>query len=232
MPDGHLWLVRDTYAAETAWAPRHVGRELRLSRLGTFDAALGALRADAEAAAARKGGDHDRAERHETLAGSYRALRDHYQHQEQALAQTMVNRQEWEQATARSRQLAIAADTELRRRHPGQKVEPLRSSEPASPSNVERKQLHPVLDNKLTETIGWIREPTARCAGFDTKLEKRRAVMVPGENLGRGDPDEVSPFLSPFGREAILQPPKPQMTPSARILDLAAGRDTEPEAAD
>ena len=48
MPDGRLWLARDSYAAQTAWAPRHVGKELRLSRLGAFDAALGAIRADAE----------------------------------------------------------------------------------------------------------------------------------------------------------------------------------------
>ena len=33
-------------------------------------------------------------------------------------------------------------------------------------------------------------------------------------------------------RDPILQPPKPQITPSARILQLAAERDTEPEAAD
>ena len=52
MPDGRLWLLRDTYATQTAWAPRHVGKELRLSRLGAFDAALGAVRADAEAQAA------------------------------------------------------------------------------------------------------------------------------------------------------------------------------------
>ena len=26
MRDGRLWLIRDTYAAETAWAPRHVGK--------------------------------------------------------------------------------------------------------------------------------------------------------------------------------------------------------------
>ena len=38
MPDGRLWLVRDTYAAETAWAPQHVGRELRLVRLGAANA--------------------------------------------------------------------------------------------------------------------------------------------------------------------------------------------------
>ena len=133
MPDGRLWLLRDTYAAETAWAPRHVGKELRLSRLGAFDAALGAIRADAEADAARKAGDHDRAARHEHLAASYRALRDHYQQQEQALAQAMADRQEWEQATAGSRRLAIAADAELRRRHPDRKIEPLRSaSQPPS----------------------------------------------------------------------------------------------------
>jgi hypothetical protein len=53
MPDGRLWVLRDSYAAQTAWAPRHVGKELRLARLGAFDAALGVIRADAEADAAR-----------------------------------------------------------------------------------------------------------------------------------------------------------------------------------
>jgi hypothetical protein len=118
MPDGRLWLLRDTYAAQTAWAPRYVGKELRLSRLGAFDAALGAVRADAEADDACKTGDHGRAVRHEHLAASYRAMRDHYRQQAQALALTMADRQEWEQATAGSRRLAIAADAELRRRHP------------------------------------------------------------------------------------------------------------------
>ena len=106
MPDGRLWLIRDSYAAETAWAPRHVGKELRLSRLGAFDAGLGAIRADAEAEAARKAGDHARARRHETLAASYRALRDHYQQREHTLAQAAADRQEWEHATARTRHLA------------------------------------------------------------------------------------------------------------------------------
>ena len=142
MLDGRLWLLRDTYAAETAWAPRHVGKELRLARLGAFDAALGAIRADAEAEAARKAGDHDRAARHETLAASYRALRDHYQQREQTLAQAMADRQEWEQATAGPRLLAIAADAELRRRHPA------RGSSPCAPPNqprsdTGREQLHP-----------------------------------------------------------------------------------------
>src|SRR5262249_14908163 len=89
MPDGRLWLFRDRYAAETAGAPRHVGKELRISRLGAFDAALGAIRADAEAVAARKADDHDRAARYEHLAASYRAMRDHYQQQAQSFAQVM-----------------------------------------------------------------------------------------------------------------------------------------------
>ena len=32
------------------------------------------------------------------------------------------------------------------------------------------------------------------------------------------------------GQDAILQPPKPEITPSARILHLAAEHDIEPEA--
>ncbi len=74
MPDGRLWLLRDACAAETAWAPPHVGKELRLARLGGANADLGAVRAAAEADAARKVGDHACAARHESLAASYRAL--------------------------------------------------------------------------------------------------------------------------------------------------------------
>ena len=86
MPDGRLWLIRDTYAAETAWAPRHVGKELRLARLGAANADRDAIRAAAEADAARKAGDHDRAARHDVLAASYRAMSDHYRQQETIFA--------------------------------------------------------------------------------------------------------------------------------------------------
>jgi hypothetical protein len=148
MPDGRLWLLRDAYTAETAWAPRHVGKELRLSRLGAFHAGLGAIRADAETAAARKADDPDRAGRHETLAASYRALRDIYQQREQALAQATADRQEWERATEQPRRLAITADTELRRRHPDQKIEPLRSAEPALASDTGHEQPDPAPDGQ------------------------------------------------------------------------------------
>jgi hypothetical protein len=138
IPDGRLWLIRDTYTVETAWTPRHVGKELRLSQLGAFDAGLGAIRADAEAAAARKADDHARTERHETLAASYRALRNHYQQRQHIFAEAMADRQEWEHATEQSRHLAIAADAELRRRHPHQQIELLHSAEQGPVSGSER----------------------------------------------------------------------------------------------
>lgn len=61
----------------------------------------------------------------------------------------MADREAWEHATARTRHLAIAADAELRRRHPQQKIEPLRSAEPAPASDTEREQPDPAPDGKL-----------------------------------------------------------------------------------
>ena len=225
--DGRLWLVRDAYAAETAWAPPYVGRELRLSRLGVFDADLGTIRADTEAAAARKVGDHDRAGRHETLAASYQALRGDYQQREQILTQAVTDRQEWEHATARTRHLAIAADAELRRRHPGQKIEPLRSAEPAHARDAGREQLPPVPDGKLTETAPWIRDLAMQRQAFRDEMNERQRLTVPGEDPVWDDLGEAFPPWQASGRDAILQPPKAEIAPSARILQLAAERDRE-----
>jgi hypothetical protein len=49
---------------------------------------------------------------------------------------TMDDRLEWEHATEHSRHLTVAADAELRRRHPDQQIEPLHSTEPARPCGV------------------------------------------------------------------------------------------------
>ena len=49
LPDGSLWHMRSTYAAETAWAPRYVGYELRQVRAAGLRASADAARADAEA---------------------------------------------------------------------------------------------------------------------------------------------------------------------------------------
>jgi len=232
MRDGRLWLIRDTYAAETAWAPRHVGRELRLARLGAANADLGAIRAAAEADAARKAGDHARVGRHEELAASYRAMGDRYRQQETLFTQTMTDRTEWEHATEHSRRLAVAADAELRRRHPETSIEPLHSAEPAPASDTDREQLTLAPDQQIGEILAWIRDLAAQRQAFREKIEEYQGLMVPSEDPDWGDLGQAFPAWRAPGRDAILQPPKPQLTPSAKILALAAERGIEPEAAD
>jgi hypothetical protein len=207
--------------------------ELRLARLGAFDATLGACRADAEATAARKAGDHDRARRHETLTASYRALHHHYQQREQALAQVMTDRQEWEHATADTRHLAIAADAELRR-HPGRKIEPLRSAEPAPASSAQREHSHPAPGRQAVQTVPWIRDLVLQHQASRTGIDESPQLTAPGGDPTWGDLGKIFPDRHASDNVPILQPPRPEIIPSDRILQLAAERVTEPghEAAD
>ncbi len=142
----------------------------------------------------------------------------------------MADRQEWEHATAHSRRLAIAADAELRRRHPELKIEPLHSAEPAPASDTSQLTLAP--DQQIGEVAAWIRGLAAQRQAFREKMEERQGLMVPSEDPDWGDLGEAFPAWQAPGRDAILQPPKPQITPSAQMLQLAREHDTEPEAAD
>jgi hypothetical protein len=78
----------------------------------------GGLRAAAEARAAGRRGDPGHAAARHQLAAGYQALERAYRQRETVFAQTMADRADWEQATRAQRQLAVAADAELRRRHP------------------------------------------------------------------------------------------------------------------
>jgi hypothetical protein len=231
MPDGRLWLIRDTYTTETQWAPRHLGRELRLVRVGAHDADLNATRQNAEAQAAHKNGNHDRAARHEHWATSYRAMRDIYRQHEDTFAKTMNDRHQWEQASQHSRHLAIAADAELRRRHPGHRIEPLRSAEPTTVSDAQREQLILTPDKNIGEVTGWIKDLATQRQAFREKLEERQTLTIPSEDPDREDLGHAFPSPTPPQQDTILQPPKPTITPSAKILELARDQYAAPEAA-
>jgi hypothetical protein len=231
MTDGQLWLTRDTYVAETAWAPPHAGKELRQARLGAIDADMGAIRAGAEADADRKAGNHVRTRQQENLAASYRSMSEHYRQRETILAQTMADRQEWEHATADSRRLAIAADAELRRRHPDQTIEPLRSAEPAPVTDTESDRPHAVPDERIGQMTEWIHELAAQRQAFRATLERRQTLKAPSDDpSGWSDVGGIHTWKT-LGQDAILQPPKPSIPPSTRILQRTAEQDIEPEAA-
>ena len=143
MPDGRLLHLRDTYPVETAWAPQYVGDGLRQVRAAAWDARLAGLRAAADARTAAQRGDHAHAATQHKLAASYQALERTYRDREAVFAQTMADRADWETATRAQRQLAVAADAELRRRHPGQHFVPLRSAEPQPRHRRSARRAHP-----------------------------------------------------------------------------------------
>ena len=231
MPDGRLLHLRDTYPVETAWAPPWAGGELRQVRAAARDAHLGALRAAAEATAATARGEHEQAARQQELAASYQAMHDVYREHETAFAVTMADRADWEQATRHQRQLAVAADTELRRRHPGQPWPPLRSAEPElTPADQPGPVLTP--EDEMEQIAQKISDLAARHREFADKLAQRQSLMVPAEDPDYYDLGRAFPAWTAPGRDAILQPPKPQIQPSQRILELTADRERDLEAAD
>ena len=232
MPDGRLLHLRDTYPIETAWAPQYVGDELRQVRAAAWDARLAALRASAEARAAAQRGDPDRAAAQRKLAAGYQALEQAYRQRETVFAQTMDDRADWQASTRAQRQLAVAADAELRRRHPARYFSPLRSAEPAPATSAQRAELTLTPGDQPGEIDQWIKDLAAGHRTFAGQLADRQSQTVPSEDPGYGDLGLAFPAWTSPRREPILQPPKPEIPPSLRILERAMDRDADWEAAD
>ena len=230
LPDGTLLHLRDTYPIETAWAPQYVGDELRQVRAGAWHARLAGIRATADAHAAQKNGHHDQATQKHELAGSYQALHDTYRQREEVFAAIMADRTDWEHATRHQRHLAVAADAELRRRHPGQPFPPLRSAEPEPATPAQRDELTLTPDQPAADTSQWIKDLAARHHAFAGQLADRQSQRVPSEDPDYGDLGLAFPAWTGPSQDAILQPPKPEIPPSPQILQRAADRDADYEA--
>jgi hypothetical protein len=232
MPDGRLLHLRDTYPVETAWAPQYVGDELRQVRAAAWNAHLAGLRASAEAKAAGGRGQHDTAARQQELADSYQALHQAYRQRETVFAAAMADRADWEAATRAQRHLAVAADAEVRRRHPEQRFTPLRSAEPPSATPAQRDELTLTAGQPIPEMGQWVKDLAASHRAFAETLAERQSLMVPSEDPDYGDLGQAFPPWPGPARGAILQPPKPEIRPSAEVLQRAAERDADREAAD
>jgi hypothetical protein len=221
--DGSLWLIRDQYQAETAWAPKHVGRELGHVRAGAEDARLRVIRSRAEADVARKAGDGDLAARHEQQAERSRLQESAHRMQEGILAGLMDDRRAWEAATEPQRRLAVAADAELRRRNPQMRIEPLRSAEPDQVTDEQRAELD-VLPEKEHEyqSPAWVEELAEARKAFTEKIAERQSVMEPHEDADYEDIGQAFPTWEPRDRDAVLQPPKPPIPPSGRLAEREA----------
>jgi hypothetical protein len=232
MPDGTLLHLRDTYPIETGWAPQWTGEELRQVRLGAADARLAAIRATAEAGTAHRHGQRETSAQQQALPASYQAMHDAYAEREAVFAAVMADRQQWETATRQQRQLAVAADGELRRRHPGQQFPPLRSAEPEPSTEQQREELTLTAGEEIPQLGQWIADLAALHRAFAGQLAERQSLMIPAEEPDYEDLGPSFPAWAGPDKEAILQPPKPQIQPSPQILERAAGRDLDMEAAE
>ena len=232
LPDGTLLHLRDTYPIETGWAPQWTGEELRQVRLGAAEARLAAIRATAEADTAHRHGQHETAAHQQALAASYQAMHRAYAEREAVFAAVMADRQQWETATRQQRQLAVAADTELRRRHPGQQFPPLRSAEPDPATQQQRTELTLTAGEQIPQLGLWIADLAAEHRAFAGRLAERQSLMIPAEDPDYADLGPAFPAWPGPDRDAILQPPKPQIQPSPRILERAADRNPDREAAE
>jgi hypothetical protein len=216
--------MRDSYKAETEWAPPHVGRQLRSVRLAAEDARQLAIRSQAEATAAT---DAETAQRHSRMAASAEVLQPAYRRIEARLAEAMDDRRAWEQITAGPRRLAVAADSELRRRNPDKQIEPLRSAEPRAPKDDEITKPQP--EAGLAETPEWAAQLAKQRRAFQEKLAERQNVMVPDEDPDYGFLGQAWPWQE-RDPDAILQPPKPELRPCAGIERIAEYEMPEMEA--
>jgi hypothetical protein len=212
-PDHRLHLVRDTYRAETSWAPQYTAERLRALRGAVIDTTAMAARSAAEAQAARSRGETELAARHEAIAASGRKAGEWYRQQATADEITLHDYQAWARVTAGSRRLAVLADSELRRRHPGLELEPLRSAEPQAPG----AELPPIPASEA-EAVALAAQTEQARAEFRERLEARQGVKVPAEDPDWQDEGEAWPSAWPGrDRDAVLQPPKPEMRPAPEV---------------
>ena len=218
LSDGALHRLRSAYAAETAWAPPHAAAELRQVRAAALDMHTAMTRSLAEGDLARHHGDPETAARHDAIASSAKAAAAFYAQREQTDQALAADRADWEKATARTRHLAVLADAELRRRHPGTPLPALRSAEPVPLPDQIPAVTGPDQATRHTTEINAIRQ------AFRATLERR---------AGHADFD-VGPFRhataagSPATISPLLRSPLPRIRPAARILELYREREPEP----
>jgi hypothetical protein len=151
---------------------------------------------------------------------------------EDVFAVTMADRADWDKATVQQRHLAVAADAELRRRHPDQHHPPLRSAEPEPATGAQRDQPTVTAGERPGQMPSWITDLAAAHRTFAATLADRQSLTIPSQDPDYADLGPAFPPRPGPGKDAILQPPKPEIAPSPQVLQRAAAREADWEAAD
>ena len=148
--DGQLWAWRAAFDREMAWAPPYKGDDLAAVRAEIRRTQIEADRGRRNADAATSPEARERlSERADVLARWEEMTRD----LAERLAQAQAGYDAWEQATGPTRERAVAADADLRRRHPDQRIEPLHA-ERAAPE-PEPAEYQPEPSAPEPEAVAW-----------------------------------------------------------------------------
>ena len=269
VPDSRLWLRRARYERELAWAPPHVAEELRLARLQARTAWENATRASHAAEAAT---DPAIAARQQNLATIWHAMHTRAASLAEELAAAQETRRQWAALTEPTRRMALAADLELRRRHPDAKLAPLTGTADAGPAPADRTDARawvrqvlvpdpatpPAPSERQTSASNPAGDVPVRHAAFRQQLDRSDAAIAgdAAERLARimdnarraqeqidylrGQPEyadhDNTIYLGPAWnvqarreRDAIIQPPKPDLAPAPAVLERSEARTAEPE---
>ena len=233
LPDGTLLHLRDTYPIETGWAPQWTGEELRQVRLGAAEARLAAIRATAEAGTARRHGQHETARPAAgpggQLPGHARRLRANARPSSPRSWPTgssgrppPASSGSWPSPPTPNCAAGTPASTSRRCAPPS----------PSPPREQQRDELTLTAGEEIPQLGQWIADLAAQHRAFAGKLAERQSLMIPAEDPDYEDLGPAFPAWAGPDRDAILQPPKPQIQPSPQILERAVGRDLDMEAAE
>jgi hypothetical protein len=226
LTEQELNVRRGLYAQETARAPLHPGRELRLSRLARDHATMRADRAQREASIAN---DAAMKEMHQANAVRWAALRDRAARAASLYEEAMTTRQDWHRIAESTLCIAQAADLELRRRKPWARHDPLKSMEPESDivgGNPDAS------DADILTALGLTPEATELSAHPQRIAEAVRQAQVRLDELSTlAQPEEDHELMQAEAwgrhaaqqRQAVFQPARPLVRPSERLAELEAG---------
>ncbi len=215
LPDGSLLHMRATYQTETDWAPRHVGRELQRIRISADDASLAVIRARAEERIALQRGQDEVAGRHGTLARSYAAMEAFYREHEIG---ARANDGGPARMGARHRGIAPPGRGRRRRIAPPSSRSAIRAAafrraggDRRGPRAARPRRRAPSPTRRPSGSRG--SPPSARLSG--NALTSARACGSRARTRTIEDEGEAWPAWPEPDRDAILQPPKPEMRPAA-----------------
>jgi hypothetical protein len=125
------------------------------------------------------------------------------------------------EAAEHARRTALAADSEYRRRHPAVELDGLRNAEPDPVTAEERDEL------ATGQRPAWLDRLAEGRRAAQAELDERRSLRIPSEDPDADYDGSAWPEFAARQRDAVLQPPKPEIRPAAAVAEAAASREAE-----